>query len=138
MRPTLLADWKPRLQPYRNDEDVWFRIADRPDLEALLAFIARVLPEAIDRFLAKHRDSPLGAALVPGTAAWGRLVATFNDGPGARIWAEVQESSDHADALDEAVALWGEVFGEWLADEGHALAPTSMDELQRALHLAED
>jgi hypothetical protein len=62
VRTTLLTDWEPRLQPYRNDEDVWFRIADRPDLEALLAFIARVLPAAIDRFVAEHADSPLGAA----------------------------------------------------------------------------
>jgi len=54
MRPTLLADWKPRLEPYRRDEDVWFRSADRSDLEALLMFIARVLPGAIDRFAAEH------------------------------------------------------------------------------------
>jgi hypothetical protein len=61
VRSTLLADWKPRLQPYASDEDVWFRIADRSDLESLLAFIARVLPGAIDRFAARHTDPPPGA-----------------------------------------------------------------------------
>jgi hypothetical protein len=137
VRPTLLADWKPRLQPYRSEEDVWFRLADRSDLEPVLAFIAKVLPGAIDRFADAHADPPPGATLVPGTAAWDQLVATFNEGPGARIWAEVQESSVYPDALDEAVALWREVFEEWLADGGHALAPTSVDELQRALRLGE-
>jgi hypothetical protein len=138
MRPTMLADWKPRLQPYPSDEDVWFRLADRSDLESVLAFIARVLPGSIDRFAAKHADPPPSAALKPGTPAWDRLVVEFHDGPGARIWAEVQGSSGYPDALDEAVALWREVFEEWLAGMGHALAPTSMDELERALLLCED
>ncbi len=138
VRPTLLADWKPRLQPYRSDEDVWFRVADRPDLEAALAFIARVLPEAIARFVAERRDSLRGAALKPGTPAWDRFVIEFHEGPGARLWAEVQASSAYPDALDEAVALWREVFEEWLAGRGRALAPAPMDEVQRALGLTED
>jgi hypothetical protein len=61
VRTTLLADWKPRLQPYQRDEDVWFRAADRPDLESILAFIAGVLPGAIDRFTAGQADAPAGA-----------------------------------------------------------------------------
>ncbi len=137
VRATLLADWKPRLQPYRGDEDVWFRLADRSDLETILAFIARVLPAAIDRFAARHAVPP-PVTLVTGTPAWDRLVVEFHEGPGVRIWADVQESSVYPDALDEALALWREVFGEWLAARGRALAPTSTDELRRALGLGED
>jgi hypothetical protein len=138
MRPMLLADWKPRLQPYGSDEDVWFRLADRSDLEALLAFIERVLPGAIDRFADKHTHTLTNAPLVPGTPAWDRLVLEFHEGPGARIWAEVQGSPEYPDALDEALALWREVFVEWLADRDHALAPTSIDELKRALGFGQD
>jgi hypothetical protein len=67
MRLTLLADWRPRLEPYRSDEDVWFRVADRSDLEALLAFIAGVLSGAIKRFIEAHADPPPGAAIKSGT-----------------------------------------------------------------------
>ena len=87
MRPTMLADWKPRFQPYRSDEDVWFRLADRSDLVAVLAFIVRVVPGAIDGFAARRADPPPGAALEPGTPAWDRLVVEFHAGPGASIWA---------------------------------------------------
>jgi hypothetical protein len=51
MRSALLADWRPRLRPYRSDEDIRFRQGDRADLDVLMAFIARVLPAAIHRFI---------------------------------------------------------------------------------------
>ena len=116
VRSSLLADWKPRLQPYCSDEDVWFRLADRSDLESVQAFIARVLPGAIDRFAAKRMDPPPDAVVTPGAPAWDRLVVEFHGGPGARVWAEVQELSKYPDALDEVLALWREGFDEWLAD----------------------
>jgi len=56
LRRSLLADRKPRLEPYRTGEDVWFRCADHDDLRATLELVARVLPPAIDRFLNEHRE----------------------------------------------------------------------------------
>jgi hypothetical protein len=136
VRTSLLADWHPRLHPYRGDEDVWFRVADRSDLEAVLSFIVRVLPEAIERFVAERTDPAPGAALAAGTPTWSRLVVEFHrEPPGAIIWAELQGSSTYPDALDEALALWREAFEEWLADRGLELAPASTDELARALGL---
>jgi hypothetical protein len=58
LRDALLADRKPRLEPYRDGQDVWFRHQDRADLEALLAFIERTLPAAIDRFMAAGEQAP--------------------------------------------------------------------------------
>jgi len=46
-----LREWKPRLAPYGRDEDVWFRHGVEDDVRAWLAFFARVLPGAIDRFV---------------------------------------------------------------------------------------
>ena len=70
VRSTLLADWKPRLEPYRGVERGHLVQAGRLnfDLEGLLAFIARVLPGAIDRFVDRHGDRPPERLhLTPGT-----------------------------------------------------------------------
>ncbi len=104
-----------------------------PFADALLASadpsvdLGRVVAELADRF----------DPLVPGAPAWERLVIEFHEGSGARVWAAVRESSEYPDALNEALALWREVFDEWLTDRGRVLAPASMDELQRALGLGE-
>jgi len=50
-RERWLAGWKPRVTPYRPDEDVWFRHVDQTDVRDLMAFFQRVLPEAVARFL---------------------------------------------------------------------------------------
>jgi hypothetical protein len=50
LRRAMLEDRRPRLRPYDRDADIWFRQQDRDDLDVLLAFIARVLPSAIERF----------------------------------------------------------------------------------------
>jgi hypothetical protein len=68
LRRSLLANRKPRLQPYRAGEDIWFRCADHDDLRATLEFVARVLPPAIDRFLEWHREGRERRTLAPGGA----------------------------------------------------------------------
>ena len=50
-RERWLAGWKPRVTPYRPDEDVWFRHIDQADVRDLMAFFRRVLPGAVARFL---------------------------------------------------------------------------------------
>lgn len=51
LREWWLAGWKPRVAPYDEGEDVWFRHGDEADLRSLMAFFVLVLPGAIDRFL---------------------------------------------------------------------------------------
>jgi hypothetical protein len=51
LREWWLAGWKPRLTPYEDAEDIWFRHGDEADLLSLMAFFALALPAAIDRFL---------------------------------------------------------------------------------------
>lgn len=51
-RERLVSRYEPRTEPYPPTEDVWFHHADAVDVETVLAFIARVLPGAIERFLA--------------------------------------------------------------------------------------
>lgn len=97
-----------------------------------------MLPEAIERFIFLHEQGHGEAVLVPGTPAWDRLAAEFAHGPGARIWQAVRESRAYPDAIDEGIALWREVFEEWLAERGVKLASVSPDELIRALGLGED
>jgi hypothetical protein len=58
LRQSLLADRKPRLQPYRTGEDIWFRCTDGDDLRETLEFIARVLPPAVSRFLETRGEGP--------------------------------------------------------------------------------
>jgi hypothetical protein len=62
-RAKYLARFAPRTEPYQPGEDVWFRHWDEADLKQLMAFIGRVLPEAIDNFLssAAAADEPSSA-----------------------------------------------------------------------------
>jgi hypothetical protein len=133
VRATMLAGWQPRRAPYAPDEEVWFRQQDRADVDELLAFIAEVLPGAIERFAARLAEPAGGTILRAGTPAWDRLTAQFNSGPGARAWRAVVESRVDLDALDEALSLWRELFGEWLAAQGLELAQLSPDEIVAAL-----
>jgi hypothetical protein len=135
VRTAVLEDWRPRIQPYRSDEDVWFRLYDQDDLAATLGFIARVLPGALDRFVAAQAVPGEGPVVAPGSPDWDRLVAEFDDGPGARIRQAVQASTGDGDALDEALALWQEAFAEWLSPRGLRLGARSPDVLASALGL---
>ncbi len=63
VRSVLLADRQPRLHPYGDDEHVWFRQAGAADVDELLAFIERVLPGAIEEFVAQVEQP--GDALKP-------------------------------------------------------------------------
>ncbi len=74
----------------------------------------------------------------PGTPEWLRLAVEFNDGVGARILREVLASADDPGARDEALALWREVFDDWLIDRGLAPTPGSLPDVIRALGLPED
>jgi hypothetical protein len=61
-RLSWLAQWRPRAEPYRGDEDVWLRYWDEADVENIAVFLQRVLPSAIARFLDQHTLPPTGPA----------------------------------------------------------------------------
>lgn len=74
-------------------------------------------------------------APAPGTPEWLRLAVEFNDGVGARHLREVLASVDDPGARDEALALWREVFDDWLIDRGLAPTTGSVTDVIRALGL---
>lgn len=47
-----LSAFRPRTEPFDPILDVWFRYTDEADARRWLEFVARVLPGAIDRFVA--------------------------------------------------------------------------------------
>ncbi len=83
------------------------------------------------------RLSRLGAehAPSPGTPEWLGLAAEFNDGAGARHWREVLDSAAYLDACDETLALWREVFDDWLIQRGLSPVPGSFTDVLRVLGL---
>jgi hypothetical protein len=52
VRADYLASFQRRSTPFPSMDDVWFRYTDVDDVRRWLGFIASVLPEAIDRFVA--------------------------------------------------------------------------------------
>jgi hypothetical protein len=52
-----LSDFRPRSAPFEPFLDVWFRYTDEEDARRWLAFVARVLPGAIDRFVVGARTA---------------------------------------------------------------------------------
>ena len=47
-----LSAFRPRTEPFDQILDVWFRYTDEEDARRWLDFVARVLPGAVDRFVA--------------------------------------------------------------------------------------
>lgn len=51
-----LDEFRPRSAPFDRSTDVWFRYTDEDDARRWLGFVARVLPGAIERFIATGRS----------------------------------------------------------------------------------
>ena len=89
----------------------------------------------VDRSTGCQSEAREQEGIEPLHPQWAALVAECNGGQGLGIWQAVVESAPYVDALDELLALWLEVFQDWLTARGRWMSPVSPDDLICSLEL---